>query len=169
MAAFDDHHLNQAMQPKDVGNDELSDRMRRGSMAIHLDHLIVPSRNRIASARLIAGLLGVPWSEECSVGPFSPVYVNDGLTLDFAEAPEPFTACHFAFRVDPAEFNEILGRIKAAGIGYRSTPLGPVDMDINTKYGGKAVYWSEPDGHAWEILTVSYARQGGNADSKAAS
>ena len=135
-------------------------------MAIHIDHLIVPSRDRVASAKLIAELFGVPWSDKCSVGPFSPVYVNDGLTLDFAETPEPFTACHFAFRVGPAEFEAILGRIKAAGIGYRSTPLGPIDMQINRKYGGSAVYWSEPDGHAWEILTVSYARQ--NADPKGA-
>ena len=133
-------------------------------MAIALDHLIVPSRNRVTSARLIAGLFGVPWSEQCSVGPFSPVYINDGLTLDFADAPQPFAACHFAFRVDPTEFEDILGRIKAAGIGYRSSPLGPVDMQINHKYGGSAVYWSEPDGHAWEILTVSYARQERHAD-----
>ena len=31
--------------------------------AIHLDHLMVPSRNKVASAKLLAELLGVPWSE----------------------------------------------------------------------------------------------------------
>ena len=128
-------------------------------MAIELDHIIVPAANKVASARLIAQLLGVPWSETCNVGPFSPVYVSDELTLDFAQSREPFTAGHFAFRVSPAEFEVILGRLKAAGIGYRSTPLGRVDMQINTNHGGRSVYWSEPDGHAWEILTVSYARQ----------
>jgi hypothetical protein len=30
---------------------------------------------------------------------------------------------------------------------------------VNDAFGGSLVYWSEPDGHAWEILTVSYARQ----------
>jgi len=34
-----------------------------------------------------------------------------------------------------------------------------VDMRINTEHGGRIVYWSEPDGHVWEALTVSYARQ----------
>lgn len=127
-------------------------------MMIHLDHLIVPSRNRVASARRVAELLGVPWSES-GVGPFSPVYVNDGLTLDFDEADGSFQVGHYAFRVGPADFNAILGRIKAAGIAYRSTPHGPTDMRINTQHGGNIVYWGEPDGHVWEILTVSYARQ----------
>ena len=32
-------------------------------MPIELDHLLVPARDKIAAARLLAGLLGVPWSE----------------------------------------------------------------------------------------------------------
>ena len=132
-------------------------------MAIQLDHIIVPATDKVPAARLIAELLGVPWSETCNVGPFSPVYVNDELTLDFAQSSEPFAAGHFAFLVDPGEFDAILARIEAAGIGYRSTPLGPTDMRVNTNHGGRAVYWSEPDGHAWEILTVSYARQAGGS------
>jgi hypothetical protein len=51
-------------------------------MTVHLDHLMVPSRNKVASAKLLAELLGVPWSET-GVGPFAPVYVNDGLTTPF--------------------------------------------------------------------------------------
>ena len=43
--------------------------------------------------------------------------------------------------------------------GYRSMPHGPMDLQVNTTHGGRIVYWSEPDGHVWEALTVSYARQ----------
>ncbi len=32
-------------------------------------------------------------------------------------------------------------------------------MQVNTHHGGWIVYWNEPDGHVWEALTVSYARQ----------
>ncbi len=127
-------------------------------MAVHLDHLLVPSRNRRASTRLLAELLGVPWAES-GAGPFSPVYVNDGLTLDFDETSEPFSTLHFCFRVDQAEFEAILGRIAAAGLSYRSAPHGPVDFKVNADHGGSIVYWSEPDGHVWEVLTVSYARR----------
>lgn len=125
-------------------------------MTIHLDHTIVPTRNKIASAKLLAQLLGVPWAEG-GAGPFAPVYVNDGLTLDFQDTDEAFPVYHFCFRVSPQDFDAILGRIKAAGIKYRSTPEGAMDMQINRQYGN--IYWDEPDGHRWEILTVSYARQ----------
>jgi catechol 2,3-dioxygenase-like lactoylglutathione lyase family enzyme len=127
-------------------------------MAIELDHSIVPSHHKVASARLLGELLGVPWAPS-GLGPFAPVYVNDGLTLDFFETAEPFPVYHFCFRVSPADFDAILGRIKAAGILYRSRVHGPMDMRINTDYGGNMIYWNEPDGHQWEILTVSYARR----------
>jgi catechol 2,3-dioxygenase-like lactoylglutathione lyase family enzyme len=127
-------------------------------MAIHLDHLLIPCRNKAASAKLLAELLGVPWADT-GAGLFTPVYVNDGLTLDFDETDEPFPILHYCFRVSQEEFDAILDRIKAAGIPYRSDVHGPVDMQINTQYGGSIVYWNEPDGHQWELLTVSYARQ----------
>ena len=127
-------------------------------MTIQLDHTIVPSRNQAASAKLLAELLGVPWAAT-GIGPFSPVYVNEGLTLDFIQTDEDFPIYHFCFRVSQQEFDAIVGRITAAGIKYRSTVHGPVDMQINTDFGGSIIYWNEPDGHQWEILTVSYARQ----------
>jgi len=129
-------------------------------MTIHLDHTIVPSRNQVASAKLLAELLGVPWAE-AGAGPFSPVYVNDELSLDFQDTDKQFPIYHFCFRVGKEEFNSILLRIKAAGIKYRSTVRGPVDMQVNTQLGGSNIYWNEPDGHQWEILTVSYARSAG--------
>ncbi|WP_256353896.1 MULTISPECIES: SRPBCC domain-containing protein [unclassified Variovorax] len=126
-------------------------------MPIQLDHTIVPTRHKLASARQLAELLGVPWAET-SLGPFSPVFVNDGLTLDFIDTDEDFPIHHFCFRVSEAQFDAILGRIQAAGIPYRSTVTGPMNMQINTEYGGRMVYWNVPDGHQWEMLTVSYAR-----------
>ena len=127
-------------------------------MTVMLDHVIVPSHTRDASATLLAELLGVPCGP-AKEGPFFAVYVNDGLTLDFIETDEPLPIHHYCFRVDENEFDNILGRIKAAGIKFRSTVRGPADMRINTDYGGNMIYWNEPDGHQWEILTVSYARQ----------
>lgn len=130
-------------------------------MPIELDHTIVPARNRVQAARQLAELLDVPWAET-SVGPFSAVYVNPGLTLDFIDATDTFPIYHFCFRVSQHDFDAILGRIKAAGIKFRSSVRGPEDMKINTDYGGSMIYWNEPDGHQWEILTVSYARQHGD-------
>jgi hypothetical protein len=84
------------------------------------------------------------------------VYANDGLTLDFIDTDEDFPIYHFCFRVGPAEFDAILGRIRQAGIPFRGSVRGPVDMQVDPEYGN--VYWNEPDGYQWELLTVSYAR-----------
>ena len=126
-------------------------------MTVCLDHIMIPARNKVESAKLLAGLLGVPWSET-GVGPFCPVFVNDGLTLDFDQWSEPLPLIHYCFRVTDAEFDTIFARLRAAGIRYRSNVHGPVDMQVDTLHGGRIVYWNEPDGHQWEMLTVSYAR-----------
>jgi catechol 2,3-dioxygenase-like lactoylglutathione lyase family enzyme len=127
-------------------------------LGIQLDHTIVSARDRRASAELLARILGVPWAES-GVGPFCPVFVNDGLTFDVDQVEGHFPVQHFCFRVSNAEFDAILGRLNGLGIEYRSTPHGPVDNKINNHLGGRLVYWSKPDGHVWEMLTVSYARQ----------
>ena len=126
-------------------------------MPILLDHLIVPSHDKAAGARFLGELLGVPWEPGAPGDHFAPVYVNDTLTIDFADR-ERFESHHYCFHVGDAEFEAIFGRIKARGIAYRSTPQGPFDMQINTRGGGKNLYWSDTDGHNWEMLTVSYAR-----------
>ena len=123
-------------------------------MSIVMDHLIVPSRDPDASAELLARLLDVPWERG---GHFTPVHVNDGLTLDFARR-EAFESHHYCFRVGEQEFDAIFGRLRAAGITHRSQPNGPDDSQINTRLGGRNIYWNDADGHVWEILTVSYAR-----------
>ena len=108
---------------------------------------------------MLGEILDVAWSAETAVGPFSPVYVNDNLTLDFAQAEGPFPLLHFCFRVHEAAFDAILARIRAKGIPFRSQPMGAPDMQVNTRDGGRNVYWNQPDDHVWEILTVSYARR----------
>ena len=99
------------------------------------------------------------------------VYINDSLTLDFinfgsqaaatigmvAKHDQPVPINHYCFRVSDADFDAIVERIKKAGVKFSSNGLEPDDK-INTRLGGKGVYFMEPDGHGWEILTVSYAR-----------
>jgi hypothetical protein len=127
-------------------------------MTILLDHIMVPAKDRVAAAKRLASLLDVPWAQ-AGVGPFSPVYISDSLTFDFDQAEAPFPIQHYCFCMSDDEFDRLFERIVAAGIKYKSTPHGPVDMRINTAHGGRIVYWNEPDGHQWEALTVSYARR----------
>jgi hypothetical protein len=124
-------------------------------MAIVMDHLIVPAHDAVASAKSLAELLGVPWV--AAQGHFTPVYVNETLTLDF-DRRDRFDSHHYCFRVSDAEFDAIFGRVTASGTRYRSQPNGPSDMRINTRLGGRNIYWTDANTHIWEILTVSYAR-----------
>ena len=50
-------------------------------MAVVLDHMIVPTRDKEDSARFFARIFGVPY--EGAAGHFAPVRVNEQLTLDF--------------------------------------------------------------------------------------
>ena len=115
-------------------------------MAIQLDHVIVPSRQRLASAKLLADLLGVPWEE--SRGEFTPVYVNDSLTVDFADR-EQFQRYHLCFRVTDADFDAIFGRVQSAGLAYRSRPRGENDMLITNS---SAIVAPPPGRHGIRLL-----------------
>ncbi len=126
-------------------------------MVILLDHVIVPSRRPMSSAQALAGLLGVGWEEK--VGHFTPVYVNESLTLDF-DRSERFERHHYCFHFGDEEFDGIFERVRGAEIKYRSMPNGDDDLRINTRMGGRNFYWNDDDGHLWEVLTVSYARRG---------
>ena len=106
-------------------------------MTIELDHVIVSAKNQRASARMLAELLGVRWAE-AGAGPFSPVYVNDGLTLDFIDDDGPFPVQHFCFRVSQDEFDSILKRLHAAGIKYRLHP----SIDMLVARLPKGLQWS---------------------------
>ena len=126
-------------------------------MGFSLDHLLVPSADPEAAARRLAELLGVPWGP-ARFGPFTSVYVSESLTLDFDQWPEPLPQGHWCFQCDEASFDAVLARLREQGIPFRSQPHGSDDFTVNTQLGSRIVYWSEPDGHVWELLTESYAR-----------
>jgi Lactoylglutathione lyase and related lyases len=122
-------------------------------MAIELNHTVVPARDKVASAKFFARILGLSF-DESAVDYFAPVRVNDALTMDFADS-DRIAIHHYAFKVSEEEFDAIFGRIKAEGIAYGSGPPNPFDdMKINHRGGGRGVYFRDPDGHILELLTV---------------
>ena len=93
------------------------------------------------------------------------VYVNDSLTIDCVDSVprsrrEPVSGIHhYCFRVSDAAFDAILERVNRIGLKYSSAQKLPEpDCKIYKLLGGRGFYFSEPDGHSWEVLTVSYAR-----------
>ena len=119
-------------------------------MPITLNHTIVPSKDKVASAEFFARIFDL--SYEGSTGHFAPVQVNDTLTLDFDNSDQ-FENHHYAFHVSDAEFDAIFGRIKDENILYGSGPFASEDMQTNNRRGGKGVYFKDPDGHLLELMT----------------
>jgi catechol 2,3-dioxygenase-like lactoylglutathione lyase family enzyme len=120
-------------------------------MSIELNHTIVPAHDKAASAKFLADLFGLKASEP--MGPFAPVRINESLTLDYDDRRKDFGWHHYAFHVSEQEFDTIFARIKAAGMKYGSEPWSMEDMQINHRKGGRGVYFHDPNGHIFELLT----------------
>jgi catechol 2,3-dioxygenase-like lactoylglutathione lyase family enzyme len=122
-------------------------------MSVELNHIIVPAKDKQASAEFIAGILGLQAAPQW--GPFIPVQVSNGVTLDYADSDD-FRSHHCAFLVSEAEFDPIFARIKDAGITYYAGPGHKGPGEINHRYGGRGVYFDDPNGHVMEVLTQPY-------------
>jgi catechol 2,3-dioxygenase-like lactoylglutathione lyase family enzyme len=120
-------------------------------MAITLNHTIVPARDKEAAARLFAEIFGLTF--DGPGGHFAPVRLNDTLTLLF-DTDDGFESHHLAFHVGEAEFDAMLARVKAAGLVWGSTPWSLDDKKLNDWNGGRGVYFTTPDGHVLELMTV---------------
>ncbi|MBY8851603.1 VOC family protein, partial [Saccharothrix sp. MB29] len=89
-------------------------------MGVVLDHVVVRSTDRRASARFFARLLGL--RVEPPAGPFAPVRVDDGPTLDFDDRG-PVLPGHYGFLVDDDTFDALLEVLaEDPGIRYGSGP-----------------------------------------------
>jgi len=122
-------------------------------MAVQLNHTIVQVRDKQTSSRFLAELLGV--AGPVPYGPFLVVQVDNDVSLDFVDGPDPKPQ-HYAFLVGEPEFDAIFGRIRERSLPYWADPFHREPGAINTHDGGRGVYWEDPDGHNLEIITKPY-------------
>jgi len=119
-------------------------------MSIKLNHTIVPAKDKDAAAGFFAKIFGLTYDGPMSH--FAPVRVNDELTLDFDTA-DSFEPHHYAFHVSDDEFDAIFRRVQEAGIAWGSDPGNTTNRQLNSRKGGRGVYFRDPDGHMLELLT----------------
>jgi len=127
-------------------------------MTVRLNHTIVHARDKRASATFLADILGLP--DAIPFGPFLAVQTSNDVTLDFLDADGEITVEHYAFLVDENEFDEIFGRIRERNLPYWADPARQQPNEINTRDGGRGVYFEDPSGHVLEILTRPYGSGG---------
>jgi catechol 2,3-dioxygenase-like lactoylglutathione lyase family enzyme len=83
------------------------------------------------------------------------VRLGNQAVLAFADTLGRPRAAHFAFLVDPAEFEQIRERLGDRGITTYADPAHREEgVDEARAEGGRGLYWDDPDGNALEILTV---------------
>ncbi|HEX5597245.1 VOC family protein [Streptomyces triticisoli] len=123
-------------------------------MTVELNHTIVAAHDKEQSARFLADLLGLEVAPP--FGPFTPVQVANGVTLDYMETTEPIPPQHYAFLVSEDDFDAIFARVRTAGLTYWADPYHRRPGEINRNDGGRGVYFDDPDGHNMEILTRPY-------------
>lgn len=127
-------------------------------MTVQLNHTIVSARDKQISATFLADILGLP--EPKPFGPFLGVEVDNDVTLDFIDTDSEITPQHYAFLISEEEFDEIFGRIQQRQLSYWADPHRDQPGEINTRDGGRGVYFEDPCGHFLEILTRPYGSGG---------
>lgn len=127
-----------------------------GGMAVQLNHTIVAARDRVAAARFVTDVLGLP--EPGSYGPFAVVELANGASLDFADATE-IVPQHYAFLITEDEFDAVSARLRERGVATFADPFRRTPGH-NTNDGGRGLYFDSPDGHNLEVLTRPYGSGG---------
>ena len=123
-------------------------------MSVELNHTVVHARDKAASARFLADVLGL--AEPVPFGPFMAVKLAHDLTLDYYDVDGDVTSQHYAFKVTEDDFDEVLARVRDRGLTYWADPYHRHENQINTNDGGRGFYFDDPDGHNLEVLTRSY-------------
>jgi catechol 2,3-dioxygenase-like lactoylglutathione lyase family enzyme len=118
-----------------------------------LNHIIIPAKDKDASAKFLAGILGTEARPQW--GPFRPVQTSNGVTLDFVDSQDVRTQ-HYAFLVTDAEFDSAFQRIKKARLTYWAGPHKEGPGEINRHWAGRGVYFEDPNGHLLELITKPY-------------
>jgi catechol 2,3-dioxygenase-like lactoylglutathione lyase family enzyme len=123
-------------------------------MTVQLNHTIVRSRDKRKSAAFLTEMLGL--AKPTRFGPFLVVEMGNGVSLDFHDTDDEIASQHYAFLISEAEFDEVLGRIRARGLDYWADPGQSQAGQINRHDGGRGLYFEDPDGHLLEVITRPY-------------
>ena len=127
-------------------------------MSVQLNHTIVSCRDQQRSAAFLTEILGLPPATR--FGHFLVVEADNHVCLDFSETSGEITAQHYAFLVSEEAFDASFARIRDRDVTYWADPGQTRREEINTRDGGRGLYFEDPDGHLLEILTRPYGSGG---------
>jgi len=124
-------------------------------MAVQLNHTIVWCRDQAKSAGFLSHILDLP--EPRRFMHFHVVDLSNGVSLDYMAKDGPIALQHLAFLVEEDAFDATLDRIREATPQIWADPARTRPGQINHHFGGRGVYFQDPDGHLLEVITKPYA------------
>ena len=88
---------------------------------------------------------------------FLVVDLANDVSVDYMAAEsEPIALQHLAFLVSEEEFDGALARIRERTRQIWADPAKKQPGRINRHFGGRGVYFDDPNGHLFEIITTPY-------------
>lgn len=123
---------------------------------VEFNHHILLAKEKQKTADFLTNILGLPDAvpgDEPYPGFFLCIFFKNDVTLLIAEAKE-HNIGHYAFKVLPKEFEQVLQRVKDLKIKYWADPrMQKADDCYLEENGNKGFYFIDPSGHGMEILT----------------
>ena len=120
-------------------------------MKVLLDHMSVPVHSKTETAQFYAEVFGVP-----ADGPRARsgwLTLSDALSLIFEEG-DVREKNHYAFRVEPGDFDALLERARGLGLPLGSSADNPDGQIKSRPDRSRSFYFSDPNGHGVELITA---------------
>ena len=122
-----------------------------------LNHTIIWCSDKRRSADFVSQILGLPPAR--AFFQFLVVDLDNRVSLDFYEKEGAAPPQHYAFLVSDAEFDAAFARIEEGGLDYWADPARNQAGQINRHFGGRGVYFRDPDDHLLELITKPYGAE----------
>ena len=122
-----------------------------------LNHTIVWCSDQRRSADFLTSILGLPPAR--TFFHFLVVELENGVSLDYYQKEGKVAQQHYAFLVSETEFDAAFERIKARDLTYWADPARSQPGEVNHHFGGRGVYFADPDEHLLELITKPYGAE----------
>ena len=124
-------------------------------MSVQLNHTIVWCNDKEKSSAFLVEMLGLGESP-IPFGPMLVVRLSNGVSMDFYQQDGKIALQHYAFLVSEEEFDQVFARVKAKDLAYWADPAREKPGEIYRHFGGRGIYFDDPNGHFLEVMTRPY-------------
>jgi|SRR4051794_34730750 hypothetical protein len=124
-------------------------------MTVILDHTIVMTKDKLSSALFLSYVLGRNYGGHFAR--FAPVTLDDDLNIDFTDIDrDDFERRTFTLLVTDDELDGIVKRLTDERVAYGSELDAIGNHQLNSRGGGRGLFFKDPNGHTFEVNTKPY-------------